>query len=189
MRPPCRERARLTLVPSARRRSSSTRSSSGSLLRAAAAFPARRLRLAQPPHQLLGLPHGQLLPDDRIQHACLELGREAAERTPVPLGQPPVGDRRLDLRRELEQSKRVDDRRARPADAVRHVVLAEPEPVDRAGGRRRPSRADRDPRAAGSRRGRAPAGRDRSSWRTTAGIRSRPAAWAARSRRSPATSW
>ena len=85
IRPPLRDRLRLTLVPSRRRRSSSTRSRSGSSRLGRGRRRRRLARLAQPADQLLGLAHGQALLDDRAEHVGLALDAEAAERAPVAL--------------------------------------------------------------------------------------------------------
>ena len=48
----------------------------------------------------------------------------------MALGQPAVGDRRLDAGRQVEQAKRVGHRRSGTTDPCRDLVLAEPELVD-----------------------------------------------------------
>ena len=188
IRPPRRVRARETLVPSARRRSSSTRSSVRIRRRRGCR---RRLgrRLPEPPDQLLGLADRESLADDDLERRDLGLGREAAERPGVALGDRPsaraawtAGSRssRRSVLATVERARptRVGDRSPGCSRTRRSAA-----------GRRRPPRAGRGPRAGCSRRARARAGRWSASWRTTAGIRSRPASVAARTRRSPATSW
>ena len=90
----------------------------------------RRPGLAQAPDELLGLADRQVLADDGVEDAVLELGRQTAERPAVALGQPAVRDRGLDARGEVEQAQRVRDRRSGAADAGRDVLLAEPELLD-----------------------------------------------------------
>ena len=117
-------------MPSARRRSSSTRSRSGIRLARGAAGLRLRLGLAQPADELLGLADRQLLADDRIEDAVLELGRQPAERRPWPSVRRPSATAAWTAGRELEQAQRVGDGRAGAPDAGRDVVLAEPELVD-----------------------------------------------------------
>jgi hypothetical protein len=89
-----------------------------------------RLRFAQAPNELLGLAHGELLADDRVEDAVLELGGESAKGTAVALGQSTIGDGRLDARSQVEESKRVGHGRASTADPIGDIVLAEAELVD-----------------------------------------------------------
>ena len=48
----------------------------------------------------------------------------------MALGEPAVGDRGLDAGRQIEEAERVRDGRACRADAIRDVLLAEPELLD-----------------------------------------------------------
>ena len=56
--------------------------------------------------------------EDGAQDVGLAVEGEPAERPPVALGEAPVADGRLDVGVEVEQAKRVGDGRARLADAV-----------------------------------------------------------------------
>ena len=129
IRPPLRERARLTLVPRARRRSSSTRSRSGSAtpLRGRGC---RRLRLAQPAHQFLGLADRELLLDDGPEDAGLGVGRQTTERASVAFRDLPARERGLDRRIEVEEPQGVGDGRASPADPGRDRLVAVAEHID-----------------------------------------------------------
>ena len=60
----------------------------------------------------------------------LAIDRQATERAPVALGQPAVRDRGLDVGVEIEEAEGVRDRRPRLADALRDVLLGEPELLD-----------------------------------------------------------
>ncbi len=116
-------------MPRRSRRSVSTRSRSASR-RLTGCVSRTGARLAQPPHQLLGLADGQPLPDHGPEDVGLALDAEPAERPPVPLREAAVGDRGLDIRVEVEQAQRVGDGRARLADALGDALLGEPELVD-----------------------------------------------------------
>ena len=188
IRPPRRVRASETLVPRARRRSSSTRSASGSV-RAGHANARRRLRLAQSAGELLGLADREAPADDDVEQAGLGRRVEADERSGVSLADPAVGQRRLDGRVEVEQAERVGDRGPGTADLPGDGLLGEPELVDELSIGLGLLEWRRGPRAGCSRRGRARAGAGRRAGGRRAGIRSRPASRAARTRRSPATSW
>ena len=121
IRPPRRERARLTFVPRERRRSSSTRSSSGSVRRvgapAASGFGSR-----EPADQLFGLTDGQLLTDHRIEDAILQLRGQTTERPPVALAEPAVRDRGLHTGRQVEEAECVRDCRSCATDAIRDLA-------------------------------------------------------------------
>ena len=116
-------------MPRARRRSSSTRSRSG-IRCTALADAGSGFGFTKPPNELLCLAHGEVLADHGIEHAILDFGRQTAERSPMPLGQPAFCDRRLRRRRQVEQSKRVRHRRARATDPGREIVLGEAELLD-----------------------------------------------------------
>ena len=60
----------------------------------------------------------------------LAVRREAAERPPVALRDPPLPDGRLDGRVEIEEAKGVGDRGTRLADAIGDLLLGQAELVD-----------------------------------------------------------
>ena len=115
-------------MPSARRSSSSTRSISASAGTSRSDLGCW-LGLAKPANELLGLADRQLLADDGVEHAGLVFGRQSAKRPAVALGQTSVGDRGLDVRRQVQEAKRVRHGRTGAPDAVGDVVLAQPEAV------------------------------------------------------------
>ncbi len=118
MRPPRRERARRTFVPSARRRSSSTRSSSASTGRgvpaARADRPSSRSRRASSSTW-----RTERLPCDRQgEELALRERGEAQHRPTVALADPPGADGVLNRRLEIEEPQRVGNRRPCLTDAI-----------------------------------------------------------------------
>ena len=92
----------------------------------------------------------------------------------------PLHESVLDLWRKIEQAQRVGHGRTRLADPARDLIVPQAELVDQpsVGGAPPPARSGRS--AAGSRSAPRQAGALSSAERTSAGIRSRPAIWAAR---------
>ena len=117
-------------MPNACRRSSSTRSRSGSTRVARPARPAPGLgsRRRRTSSSVWRTDSSWPMTESRTRSWIS--GGEAAERSAVTLGQAPVGDRRLDARRQVEKAQRVGDGRASSTDPAGDVVLAEAELVD-----------------------------------------------------------
>ena len=129
MRPPLRERAIVTFVPSDRRRSSSTRSRSASR-GAAGRDDLVRAWLAEAADELLGLAGGELTLDHDVRDPRLLVGGQTADRTRVAARQRSVDDVLLDRFVKVEQAERVRDRRSSPTDSRGDVLLGQPELVD-----------------------------------------------------------
>ena len=130
MRPPLRDRARLTFVPRARRRSSSTRSRSGSAragsVRAGGATLGSRRRRTSSSVWRTDRSWSMTVP--RTCSWC------STDRPPSARAWPSVSRRSATAAwtagDEVEQPERVRDGRARPADATGDLFVGEPELVD-----------------------------------------------------------
>ena len=118
MRPPRRERARRTFVPSARRRSSSTRSISASAGRGVPAARAGPTALAQPPGKLLDLADREAPCDRQGEELALRERGEAQHRPTVALADPAGVDGVLNRRLEIEEPQRVGNRRPCLTDSI-----------------------------------------------------------------------
>ena len=146
-------------------------------------------RLAQAPGELLGLADRQTA-DRRSRRPGGAAGRrrQADQGPGVAFADATVGDGGLDARVELEQAQRVGDRGPGSADLAGDLILGQPELLAASWRKALASSIGlRSSRWTFSTSASSSCSRS-ASWRTIAGIRSRPASRAAWTRRSPATS-